>query len=109
MKDKRIPTPQPNYFSLFKNINSHLSKAMSSYGIGSTFGSYKWNNPGITCSGAIWNPYNWEGAIPGVPESLLNCERLTPAACKQRSVSLVKSIEGDQLNGWYLGWGCTSI
>ena len=45
MKDKRIPTPQPNYFSLFKNINSHLSKAMSSYGIRSTFGSYKRNNP----------------------------------------------------------------
>ena len=35
MKDRRIPTPSPNYFPLFKDINVHLIKAMNSYGIGS--------------------------------------------------------------------------
>ena len=95
MKDRRIPTPSPNYFPLFKDINAHLIKAMNSYGIGSTFGSYIRNKPVLSFSLTHWNTYNWEGAIPGVPESILNCVRLTSAACKHRPVSMVKSIEGE--------------
>ena len=95
MKDKQIPTPTPNYYPLFRDINNHLMKAMNSFGIGSTFGSYKRNNFGLFCSLSHWNIFNWEGAIAGVPESILNCERLTPAVCKQRSVFMVRSIEGE--------------
>ena len=93
MKDKRIPTPAPNYYPLFRDINNHLMKAMNIYGIGSTLGSYRRNNFGLSGSLSHCNAYNWEGVIAGVPESILNCERLTPAVCKQRCVFLVRSIE----------------
>ena len=90
MKDEKIPTNRPNHYQLFHHVNAYLTKAMNSYGIGSTFGSYKRNNPGIRSSLASWNTPNWEGSIAGIPESILNCERLTPEACEIRSVSLVR-------------------
>ena len=93
MKDRRIPPPLQNHFQLFNNINNHLCKRMGIYGIGSAFGSYRRNNPGIRNSLASWHAENWEGSIAGIPESLLNCERLTPEACALRSVSLLRSIE----------------
>ena len=70
-------------------------KAMNSYRIGSTFSSYRKNNFVLSGFLSHRNVYNWEGAIPGVSESILNCERLTPAVCKQRSVFMVRSIEGE--------------
>ena len=85
----------PTYYPLFRDINNHLMKAMNSFGIGSTFGSYRMNNFGLSGSLSHWNTYNLKGAIAGVPESILNCERLTPAVCKQRSVFMVRSIEGE--------------
>ena len=90
-----MPTPVPNYFPLFKAINSHLVKSISSFGTCSAFGSIRKNNFGLSSSLSHWNVYNWEGAIAVVPESIHTCNKLTPEICKQRSIFIVKSIKSE--------------
>ena len=92
---KDVPSPVPNFYKMFLEINSQIVKVMSSFGTGSAFGSRKKKTSGLTLSQHGWINCAWEGFIPGQPNSILMCESLTPEANNLRSIYLVKAIEGE--------------
>ena len=95
MTDSKIPTPVPNHFAKFKDINSHILRVMSNFGSGSYFGSIKKHPYGYTRDLKHWNYYAWQGSQPGDPESILNCDTLKVELQKERSIPFINSMNNE--------------
>ena len=95
MTDPKLPILTNNHFSLFQQINTFIKRVMCSFGSGSAFGSLKKHHFGLTRKLTLWNVYEWEGAQPGDPQSILKCDTLRLEVQKTRSIAIKNWIDNE--------------
>ena len=83
-----------NFFSLFEKINNFIKEKMSKFCSRTIFGSFK-KHMGITSKLKNWKSEAWEGFIASNPSSIVRCNKLTLAFQRERSISIINSLESE--------------
>ena len=81
-----------NFLPLFEKLNNFIKEKMTKSCSRTVFGSFK-KHVGMTSKLKNWKSEAWEGFVPSNPTSIVRCNKLTLAYQKERSVSLINSIE----------------
>ena len=80
-----------NFLPLFEKVNNFIKEKMTKSCSRTVFGSFK-KHVGMTSK---LKSEAWEGFVPSNPSSIARCNKLTLVYQKERSVSLINSIESE--------------
>ena len=85
---------RPNFLPLFEKINNFIREKMSKSCSRTIFGSYK-KHVGMTTKLKNWKSEAWEGFVASNPHSIIKCNKLTLAYQRERSISILNSLESE--------------
>ena len=83
-----------NFLPLFEKLNNFIKEKMTKSCSRTVFGSFK-KHVGMTSKLKNWKSEAWEGFVASNPSSIVRCNKLTLAYQRERSISIINSLESE--------------